>query len=272
MTGTLFGDTAGEVLRAVFEERPDTLFVVNPGAGVVGEYVETAIAFDDPLPETRLIASDRLLKDVTDRFLVASNAADLVADGDLALRTAADLQRTSVLVTAERVVAFVDAGGRTGGLTTTDDAFVAAARDSVAEDWARAEEFALRTPPLSRVRRTLDAEIGSAVARDFDDVLTAADAAGDAIDDLDEVVVSLLVAARNRVLLYDISKWGEDVGVASKATFSRTKTTLEDVGLLDTEKVPIEVGRPRLRLKLADDALHEAPPDELVAAAVDALR
>jgi predicted transcriptional regulator len=77
------------------------------------------------------------------------------------------------------------------------------------------------------------------------------------------VTISLLVAARNEVLLYDISKWGEDIGIASKATFSRTKTRLEDLGLIDTEKVPIDVGRPRLRLKLGDDRLREADADQL---------
>jgi len=83
--------------------------------------------------------------------------------------------------------------------------------------------------------------------------------------------VSLLVAAKNEVLLYDISKWGEDVGIASKATFSRTKTKLEDNGLIATEKVPIDVGRPRLRLQLGDDRLREASADELAAVSQDLL-
>ncbi|MFB6186598.1 MAG: DUF5821 family protein, partial [Halobacteriaceae archaeon] len=74
---------------------------------------------------------------------------------------------------------------------------------------------------------------------------------------------SLLVAAKNDVLLYNISKWGEDSGLASKATFSRTKSRLEEQGLIDTEKVPIDVGRPRLKLRLADPRLEEASPSEL---------
>jgi DNA-binding MarR family transcriptional regulator len=84
-------------------------------------------------------------------------------------------------------------------------------------------------------------------------------------------MISLLVAGKNGELLYDISKWGEDVGVASKATFSRTKTRLEDNGLLDTEKVPIDVGRPRLRLLLGDQRLADATADELAAVAREML-
>jgi len=88
------------------------------------------------------------------------------------------------------------------------------------------------------------AEIGEATREDFDAVLAAMDSARGADGEVDEVTVALLVAAKNDVLLYDISKWGEDVGIASKATFSRTKTRLEDLGIIDTEKVPIDVGRP----------------------------
>ncbi len=91
-------------------------------------------------------------------------------------------------------------------------------------------------------------------------------------DGLDEVTIALLVAARHNVLLYDISKWGEDVQLASKATFSRTKNLLEDSGLLATEKVPIEVGRPRLRLVLANSKLKEAPVEEVVRHAQAELR
>ena len=84
-------------------------------------------------------------------------------------------------------------------------------------------------------------------------------------------MIALLVAARNEVLLYDISKWGEDVGIASKATFSRTKSRLEDAGVITTEKVPIDVGRPRLRLQLGDQQLRDAAADDLAAAAADRL-
>jgi hypothetical protein len=110
-------------------------------------------------------------------------------------------------------------------------------------------------------------DIGDDAAADFDAVLDSLQTARGDGDGLDEVTISLLVAAKNGELLYDISKWGEDIGLASKATFSRTKTQLEDRGLIDTEKVPIDVGRPRLRLKLGDDRLTEADADELASVA-----
>lgn len=42
------------------------------------------------------------------------------------------------------------------------------------------------------------------------------------------------------------------MGLVNKATFSRTKGRLEEQGAIATEKVPIDVGRPRLRLRLGD--------------------
>ncbi|MFW6153464.1 MAG: hypothetical protein ACOC42_03805, partial [Halobacteriota archaeon] len=65
-------------------------------------------------------------------------------------------------------------------------------------------------------------------------------------------------------LLYDVSKWGEDIGLASKATFSRKKSELEDAGVIDTEKEYIDVGRPRLRLKFAHASLEGASPADIV--------
>jgi len=121
------------------------------------------------------------------------------------------------------------------------------------------------------VQESLAGSLGDDTASDFDGVLASMETARGDGDDLDEVTVSLLVAAKNEELLYDISKWGEDVGIASKATFSRTKSELEEAGLLDTEKVPIDVGRPRLRLKLGDDRLREASAGELASVAQSVL-
>ena len=84
------------------------------------------------------------------------------------------------------------------------------------------------------------------------------------------MTLALLAGARHSELLSEISKWGEDVGLASKATFSRSKSDLEDVGIVETEKVPIDVGRPRLRLRLVED-LRGAPIPELVTTARDSL-
>jgi len=256
-----------EILRTVVDEAPESVLVVNPSRDAIEELINVATQHDGDLPTLRMLAESGTLKDVMEDFIVASNAADLVDAGTLELRTTDDVPSNSLLVTDEVVIALVTADDRVGGLTADDEEFVAEAYDSYSEQFEEASEFSLRTPPLSRVRDTLGEEISPDAQQDFDEVLSSMETARGDGDGLDEVTISLLVAAKNEALLYDISKWGEDVGIASKATFSRTKTKLEDMGLIGTEKVPIDVGRPRLRLKLANDDLREAETDQLASAA-----
>jgi hypothetical protein len=263
MPSNLLGTTVSEVLETVFEGDPAELYVVNPSGTAIEALVEAANEYDGDLPSIRVLGDERTLKDVMDDFIVASNTANLVEAGDLAVRVLDDDGRSAMLVTDERTVALLETGGLVGGLATEDAEFTDAAYDAVSTDWEAAEEYGLRTPAIDRVRQTLDDDISADVGDDFDDVLASMETARGDGEGLDEVTISLLVAAKNRELLYDISKWGEDVGIASKATFSRTKTKLEDLGLIDTEKVPIDVGRPRLRLKLADDRLEDASTSEL---------
>ncbi|PSQ43742.1 hypothetical protein BRD17_05510 [Halobacteriales archaeon SW_7_68_16] len=250
------------VLREITADVSDELYFVNPDGDGIEELVRVATEMDDP-PRVRLLADKRTLKSVVDDFIVASNAADLVDAGALELRTGDLEHQNTVLVAGDRVAALVSAGGSVGGLVTDDAEFVADASDEYEARWGDAEAFNLRTPPISQVRQTLSEEISPEAEQDFENILSSLETARGDGDGLDEVTISLLVAAKNEALLYDVSKWGEDVGIASKATFSRTKTKLEDMGLIDTEKVPIDVGRPRLRLKIGDDRLKNADNGQL---------
>lgn len=249
----LLAEGVEDIIQSVLSSSEDEVLVANPTAEVIEGLVAVATDIDGDLPEIRLVADEGVLKDVLDDFIVASNAANLVAD---------EVENT-LFVTPNSVVALVAAGDKVAGLVTDDEAFVETAFEAHQAHWEDAPEFKLRTPPLARVRETLGEDISEETLADFDAVLGSLSSARGDGDGLDEVTISLLVAARNEVLLYDISKWGEDVGIASKATFSRTKTKLEELGLIDTEKVPIDVGRPRLRLKLGADELVAAGADEL---------
>jgi hypothetical protein len=262
----LLEDDVGSVLSRALSEVSGTLYVVNPSRESISELVTVLTDREDP-PEVRLLADDALLKEVMDDFIVASKAAELVDAGHLDIKILDHAPNHSLIVTDDTTVSIVSGGDTVAGLATDEDEFVDDVAAYYADEWDRAEPYSLRTPPLARVRNTLESDIGPEAASDFGDVLASLQTARGDGEGLDEVTISLLVAARNGELLYDISKWGEDIGLASKATFSRTKTTLEDMGLIDTEKVPIDVGRPRLRLILGDERLEEASTDELASVA-----
>ncbi|SFR58917.1 transcriptional regulator TbsP [Halogeometricum limi] len=267
LTSNMLTEGVEHILRSVLGSGTEEVLVVDPSTDVIDTLVAVASETDGDRPHVKVVADESLLKDVMDDFIVASNAADLVSSGDLSMRVSADGTENPLLITEDAVVSLVTAGDHVAGLVTTDEEFVAAARSTYTTRWEEASDYKLRTPPITAVRTSLEDEISPDARTDFDAVLSSLQTARGDGDGLDEVTISLLVAAKNEVLLYDISKWGEDVGIASKATFSRTKTKLEEMGLIDTEKVPIDVGRPRLRLKLGDDRLVNSGPDQLAGVA-----
>lgn len=258
MNANVVEPTVADVFGDALSAEDERLSVVAPDTETIEALVGSV---DDDSPSVRLLATSDTLKTAMSDFLLASRAADRIEAGQLDIRVSSE-GSNALLLTETSVVALVRADDRVAGLTADDESFIESANERFATAWSDADTYSLRTPSLARVRETLEAELGTDTTEDFESVIDSLGSVrGD--DGLDEVEVSLLVAARNDELLYDVSKWGEDIGIASKATFSRTKTRMEDADILDTEKVPIEVGRPRLRLKLATDRLEAAEPDRL---------
>jgi hypothetical protein len=105
-------------------------------------------------------------------------------------------------------------------------------------------------PAWSELLTKLESIVGSQTRSEFEQLIEAAQL--EEMNSLDAVSVALIAAAQSGALTYDLGKWAEEVGVASKATISRRKTALEEDGIIYTENVPVEVGRPRQRLLLAD--------------------
>jgi len=263
----LHAESREDILRAGLTETEDPLFLLNPTQQTLREFVQVYKGTEDT-PPVRLFAAGPPLKDLTDDFLVASTLADLVAEDTVSIRVLERVPRHSLVLTEGFLLSLVEAGQHVRALPTTEESFVESTYEYYEQLWKRAETFSLRTPPLSHIRETLETEIGTGVATDFDRALDALDSASGDGDGLDEVEISLLVAANNGELLYDISRWGEDIRLASKATFSRSKNQLEDDGFIDTEKVPIDVGRPRLRLMLGNGDLQDADIEEVTERAV----
>lgn len=242
--------------------------LVDPSAGVLRGYLKWGAADSTDAVETRLLAREATLKETLRSFPAASLAADLVEADRLAMRYEADPPLSAVLLDSEILFAILEAQNLFGALATTDQPFVGDVYERCSSRFDAADGYVLHTPGRQRILETLEDRLGADRRETFERYLEAMDPADPPFD---EVVLSLLVAAKHRDLLYDVSKWGEDVGLASKATFSRKKSALTDADLIDTEAEPINVGRPRLRLKLADPELDRASPAELVATATSAL-
>ncbi|EMA56582.1 transcriptional regulator TbsP [Halococcus thailandensis] len=269
-TSDQVGQSITENLQKILAEADESVIAVGLDENSTRELIKIVAESEEP-PNVRLLAEESVLKWVRDDFMLASTAAELREADVLELRATGERLDDTLLVTEEMVVSLLTPNSeQSAALATDDEEFAAAVRERWNDLWEDSEAFDLRTPAYSRVTETLSEEFDSAMESDFETVLEAVENV-DAAGELDEVGVSLLVAAKYEELLYDISHWGETIGVASKATFSRKKTLFEEQGLLETEKVPIDVGRPRLRLLLADERLREADTEELSSVAHEML-
>jgi hypothetical protein len=249
---TVFADAAGESILAIgFGEETTT------------SLIEQLDKLEEP-PQVRLLASDDVLRWVREDFLMASAAAELVAADTLSLRVLPDPATNQLLITESQVFSIVHAGSLTACTATDDAEFVSNARTKYTDAWEEAQEFSLRTPARSYVFETLTEEFDSEVKAEFKAILDGLGSTRNG--DLNKVAVALLAGAKHGVQLFEISRWSEDIDFASRATFSRKKNQLEDAGLIETEKIPIDVGRPRLRLLLDTEQFPESDttPDTIV--------
>jgi len=251
-----------ETVRQVLADRGELSYAFDPTPAVLDPLVE---AFDGTASDSpaRLLLRTEQLKAQVEDFLFASRLADLAARDAVAIRTDDAFANRNLLVFESTVVQLFDLDGQLAAIETRAEPVLSTLETTLDDRWAAGNQFQLRTPARSAVEETIEQELGTDARADFTAVIDSLETARGNDSSLDEVTIALLVAARNEALLYDVSKWGEDVGLASKATFSRTKTKLEENGVIDTEKVPIDVGRPRLRLMLGNGSLEGASVEEL---------
>jgi hypothetical protein len=263
MVSNITADGLDAVLDEVVDSIEGPVFLIAPPAELIGSLAHLDREPGE-YPELSLLATDDVLREARSDFLTATATADLIEAGTLDLRAFGDDRHTrnTKFVGQNAVFAVVMTGDNVTALTTDDDDLVADGLETAAERWDDGEAFDLRTPGRSRLLDTMATELGDTTREDFETYLRTAPAVRGQRAGNDGVHLAILAAATNGDLLYDLSRWGEDIGLASKATFSRAKQNLEDAGFIDTESVPIEVGRPRLRLHLSEE-LADADAEEI---------
>jgi hypothetical protein len=272
MSETSTRESLESLLRPAVVSASENTDVLAVGFDALHLDALVAVLSEIESPPRVCVLTDRtVLRNLRQRFTAASRAAEVVESDALALRTFATddppaLER-NLLLTDERALVMLVAAESAGTLTpdSNDEAFVEGLYERFRDAFEASEPFDLRTPRWERISGTLTETFGPEVEATFSELV------GDEIDGTDgtggtdetgstervaePVRAAVLAAASHRETLYDISNWGEEVGLASRATFSRMKRHLEGEGLVDTEKVPIDIGRPRLRLMRTDRAL-----------------
>ncbi|WP_157884806.1 transcriptional regulator TbsP domain-containing protein [Halorubrum aethiopicum] len=221
--------------------------LVDPSPRVIARLIDY-LGETDRNHSINILASTDSLKAVFNDFYTATRAADCVADKSLTIHILQDPTENTVLVGTDTVSPLICVEDVEAIMTDNDDLVEQA--QAYRDQFEHAHTYNIREPPLSMVEKTLAEEFNESIATDFRTTIERIEGVN---EDTNAVTVALLIAAKHGEQQYRISKWGEDVGISSKATFSRRKSILEDEGVITTEKVPMDIGRPRHRLQLTEE-------------------
>ncbi|MFC7236499.1 transcriptional regulator TbsP domain-containing protein [Halosegnis marinus] len=227
-----------------------------------------ALDGSDRPDETRLLATDGAAKAASRDFVTATAFADLRADDAAALRTVDPAALPEPMVVTDESVVPVLRGVPCKSVTVrvADTTLRSEYTDALSTRWDDAEGYDLDSYPRSDFLASLSDKFGDAFRADFERALAAPDTRGPG-DGVDPVDLLVLVAAKHGEQSYELNRWGESFGVASVGKFSQSKRRLEEIGLVETEKVQTgSVGRPRQRLRIGLDDLAGADAEELVGA------
>jgi hypothetical protein len=247
-------------------------YLLNPPVAVLRSLVPASATDDDgDLPPLRVLARKNTLHDIRQQFPLASRLQELIDEGQVALCKSPIDQNTTVLVSETELIAFVLIEETVEWLTMDESKDSAGVFTELDELWDDSEQYRLRTPPLTATLDSATETLGESFGDRFERAVEWAEALPDPTE-FHAIRAAVVIGAAEEQLHYEVSKWGEDASVASKASFSRHKVELEERGLVRTEKVQVPMGRPRQRLFLTDeyrDLFDEEGLDALLAAATE---
>lgn len=230
----------------------EEVYITAPTESSIAEVILSQVNTNNTRPTFRVIANKEAAKKAFSSFLLASYASEMRAQDRLYLKTPKSQVTNNLLITNNEVRTLIQNDGHYLSISSELDSLVDEVRSKYSGHWEQEREYPLHVPRISTVRESLAESVGLAVSEDFIELLYLAHTR-DSHQLIDSTTAALLAAARNNKLLYDISEWGSNLNIASKATFSRKKSVLEDAGIIDLQKQPVDVGRPRLRLLIHEE-------------------
>ncbi|GEM_PF-4726306 len=213
------------------------------------------------------LCTSETLKTLEANFVVAAKLSELIADGQLSVRTRekVDSDAPTLLLNPDRAVQLLGlTGDESVEVVLTDPEITDRLWETHRQRWEIGLMETVDVPPYTQLLTIAEDKLGPAVSEDIAVAYTALETRA-SNSSLEPVTVALLVGAKHDVLLRDIVEWTETSTLATQGTVSKLKQRLEDIGVVTTESENIGVGRPRQRLDLADESLQSLSADELVA-------
>ncbi|WP_058366766.1 transcriptional regulator TbsP domain-containing protein [Haloparvum sedimenti] len=197
---------------------------------------------------------------VADEFVLSTRLQGLRDAGALDLRVGA---ATDPAVFSTAGTAFAVAGPTAEPTLLSDGEPAAPLREAALERVDAAEPFERLGPSRRTLRESAREDLSAAFAAEFDAALRGADRL-DRGTDANVLTLSLAVGARTDHLFADVREWAERAGIVAREQFIAPRDALVDRGIVKTIKVPGGRGHPHSRLRVADAALADCAPAELV--------
>jgi len=253
--------------------------VVDPSPAFVRDVVR-AVADDDRSAadgstdtdspsRVRLLCTDESAEAAFDDFLTATAAVDARSADRVAVRTASELG-ASLTVADGTVRAHLSLDGDdatdlpNGGFATGhDEPLCTAVEETYDARWRDADEYAFDVPSRTTIVESF-ADRWPDAGETLVDLFDAAEALP-RTGAFDPVSACTLAGARHELLTMHIGDWAEEIDLTSRTEVARSKARLIETGLVETEREPVGVGRPRHRLVLADDEPTDLTGAELLA-------
>jgi len=206
-------------------------------------WMNDAHHFDIVIPEGKA-------RDIRLNFPLNAQISELIAEDKLSIYASEVTPLSTIILDGTQVSTLVQFGQTEQFAKSTDEDLQTRLNAEFIQVTESSDQINPDILAWSELLSHLEQIVGSETRHEFERLIEAARIEN--LGALDDISVAIVSAAHSGALLNDLSTWAEEVGLASAATFSRRKKNLEDAGVIYTEKVPIEIGRPKLRLKLSD--------------------
>ncbi|WP_436926043.1 hypothetical protein [Halosimplex amylolyticum] len=195
-----------------------------------------------------ILLSEDIWEELDQAFPLNAKFTSLRSDLNLQVRVGECPTTPLLLMTDSQIVMGVGFADSLRFVPVTDEEAGRHLGSDFKSVYADGEPVSTDVPSWSELLAQLEERVGTETRDEYRRLISAAESSD--LTSLDEVSVALIAAALSGALNYEISSWGEEMNVASKATFSRRKKELEEQGVIVTERVRVDVGRPRQRLRI----------------------
>lgn len=209
-------------------------------------------------------------------FALGTAVAEVGVRDEIELRTAGDSRPDrTVFATPDRVDAVAGPADRRTLVTEREASRTAAVHETVVGRFERAEPSSVRMPGRAELLAAARDRLDDRFADDLAAVLDSIDldpTTLDRSDVIDDRTLFLALAARHDHLFADVREWAHDVDIVEKQRFGDARRALENRGIVESVRVPMDKGRPNRRLRAIDETVIRVDPEEFLPALRERVR